>query len=303
MTHTIAQTTATRTTSTPITAMGTARAFTKDACSGTLMSVLDGAYGHPLKAEESASNPLAGGIVQQGYQCGQLWGASLAAGAQAYRTFGPGPRAEAAAMAASRRIVESFADLNNETNCLELTEMTDSDMTTVSGVLKYFVKGGPIRCGRMAVRFAPVALREIDAALAEEPAEVSSPCASCAAKLARRMGASEQHTVMAAGLAGGIGMSGGGCGALGAAIWITGLNNPDEKTGLTADGTRIGDVIDTFIKTTDHRFECAEIAGRRFAGIDDHATYLRDGGCSDLIEALANAASHDDSGDGERLVA
>ena len=42
------------------------------------------------------------------------------------------------------------------------------------------------------------------------------------------MGVSEMHTVMAAGLAGGIGLSGGACGALGAAIWINGMNDSQE---------------------------------------------------------------------------
>ncbi len=35
--------------------------------------------------------PLAGGIVGNGYQCGMIWGAALAAGAQAYRLLGTGP--------------------------------------------------------------------------------------------------------------------------------------------------------------------------------------------------------------------
>jgi hypothetical protein len=50
------------------------------------MSVVDGSFDHPLKLEEKATIPLAGGIVNQGYQCGMIWGATLAAGAQAYRS-------------------------------------------------------------------------------------------------------------------------------------------------------------------------------------------------------------------------
>lgn len=34
-------------------------------------------------------------------------------------------------------------------------------------------------------------------------------------------------------------------------------------------------------------FECSEIVGRKFEDIDDHAGYLREGGCSELIEVLA----------------
>ncbi len=54
------------------------------------MSVVDCSFDHPLKLEEEASIPLAGGIVNYGYQCGMLWGVTLAAGAQAYRLLGPG---------------------------------------------------------------------------------------------------------------------------------------------------------------------------------------------------------------------
>ena len=68
------------------------------------MSVVDDSFNHPLALEEHATMPLAGGIEQMGYQCGQLWGAALAAGAEAYRLFGPGPRAEAAAVIAAHVI-------------------------------------------------------------------------------------------------------------------------------------------------------------------------------------------------------
>ena len=58
------------------------------------MSVVDGSFGFPMRLEEGGVTPHAGGIMQYGYQCGMLWGAALAAGAQSYRLFGPGPKAE-----------------------------------------------------------------------------------------------------------------------------------------------------------------------------------------------------------------
>ncbi len=51
--------------------------------------------------------------------------------------------------------------------------------------------------------------------------------------------------------------------------------------------SRVGDTIDRFVKTADSKFECSEIVGRRFENIGDHAGYLRDGGCSEIIEVLA----------------
>ena len=253
-------------------------------CSETLINVLNRAFGHPMELEEHASMPLAGGIVQQGYQCGMLWGAVLAAGAQAYRLYGPGPKAEAAAMRAAQRLVESFSESQGNINCLELTE---TDWNKKSQAFKYLIKGGGIKCMRRVVGYAPEAFRVINEALSEVPDEVPSGPASCAAELARNMGASEMHAVMAAGLAGGIGMSGGACGALGAAIWITGMNNPEEKIGFNYKDTFAGRTIDRLLESSDHEMECSEITGRKFESIEDHAEYVRCGGCSKILEALA----------------
>jgi len=102
------------------------------------------------------------------------------------------------------------------------------------------------------------------------------------------MGVSDMHKVMAAGFAGGIGLSGGACGALGAAICIIGMNSIKEGAGkLDFMNPKAQDAIGRFIKCTDFEFECSKIVGRRFEDVDDHAAYLRDGGCSKIIEALA----------------
>src|SRR4030043_20459 len=87
------------------------------------MSVVDGSYDHPLKLEEEATASLAGGIMMYGYQCGMLWGAALAAGAQAYRLFGPGPQAETEALIAAQRLVEAFRARNKHINCSDIIEM------------------------------------------------------------------------------------------------------------------------------------------------------------------------------------
>ena len=248
------------------------------------MSVVDASFDHPLKLEERASAPLAGGIVQQGYQCGMLWGAALAAGAQAYRLHGPGPQAETAATIAAQRLVKSFRARNKDINCLEIT---DTDWQSKMQMAKFLIKGGPISCVRMAVEYAPEAYSQINSALSEEHIEAPSPPVSCAAMLAQKMGASDMHTVMAAGFAGGIGLSGGACGALGAAIWIIGMNSREERAFDLFKNPRIGDTIDRFLKCTDYEFECSEIVGRRFENIYDHSGHLRDGGCSEIVEVLA----------------
>jgi hypothetical protein len=227
---------------------------------------------------------LAGGIMGQGYQCGQLWGAALAAGGQAYQLFGPGPQAETAAVIAAQRLVETFRKRYKEINCLELTR---ADIKIPKQALKYLAKGGPIRCFSMTAGYASAALREINAALSEKPVEALSHPVSCAAVLAKKMGLSEVQTVMAAGLAGGIGLSGGACGALGAAIWIISLEESKEGLKFTYDNPKGSAAIERFLESSDYEFECSKIVGRKFEDIHDHAGYLRAGGCSKIIAALA----------------
>ncbi len=231
--------------------------------------------------------PFAGGIMQHGYQCGMIWGAALAAGAQAYRLLGPGPQAETKAIFAAQRLVESFRALNNNINCLEITDI-DKSSSTMQMIIYFLIKGGSIGCFRRATRYAQEAFNEINYALSETHIETPFPPVSCAAMLAKKMGLSEMHTVMVAGLAGGIGLCGGACGALGAAIWIIGMNSIKEGTGKIDFKNPIAlDAIDRFLKCTEYEFECSEIVGRRFENIDDHADYLRGGGCSKIIEVLA----------------
>ena len=229
--------------------------------------------------------PLAGGIMQRGYQCGMTWGATLAAGAEAFRLFGPGPQAETKAIEAAHRLVESFNTRNNHTNCLELT---NTEWQKPMQMLRYFIKGGPVRCCRMAVKYAPHALKEIDTVLSAKHIETPSPPVSCTALLAEKMGASKIHRVMTAGLAGGIGLSGGACGALGTAIWIIEMDSLEKGTGKTDfKNPRTLNAIDNFIQSTHSEFECSRIVGRKFENTDDHAGYLQEGGCSQIVDILS----------------
>jgi hypothetical protein len=250
------------------------------------MTVVDGSFDHPLALEEHATLPLAGGIEQMGFQCGQLWGAALAAGAQAYQLFGPGPQAEAAAVIAAQKLVQSFRTRYKSINCLEVIEL-DWKNAQAAQILKFFLKGGPIRCFSMTAGYARAASDEIAAALSDSHLEAPVAPVSCAVMLAQKMGASDLHTVIAAGLAGGIGLSGGACGALGAAIWLIEMNRVQGGTGkVEYNSPEATEAIDRFVQSTDVEFECSKIAGRKFENVSDHADYLRDGGCSKLIEAL-----------------
>lgn len=275
-----------------ITPIGTIRTFlTSDkACSGTLCNVINEAFGYPLIDEERAAMPFAGGIMQHGYQCGMIWGAALAAGAKSYRLFGSGPKAEANAIVAANRLLESFRSCTKHTDCVDITDI-DSTSSTMKMVSYFLLKGGSIKCCLLAAKYAPIAFREINIALSEGQNELPQTPVSCSAILARKMGLSDMHSVMVAGFAGGIGLSGGACGALGAAIWIIGLNSFREGSEkLIFKNPKALDTIDRFMKCTNYEFECANIVGRKFDNVGDHADYVCNGGCSEIIDTLAEAA-------------
>jgi hypothetical protein len=256
--------------------------------------VLDRAFEHPLELEENAAMPFAGGMMQYGYQCGMIWGATLSAGAEAHRRHGPGPEAETAAIRAAQRLVESFRTRHGEINCLEITDI-DRSASTWKMVNQFLIKGGTIGCLRMAGWYAPRAYDEINSALSEEAVEVPSSPVSCAAVLAREVVESDLHAGMVAGLAGGIGLCGGACGALGAALWILGLRIGKEEGRIGFRDPRGQELADRFLKHTEFEFECSKIVGRKFQDVADHAAYLREGGCSGLIQVLADAVTSADA--------
>lgn len=223
-----------------------------------------------------------------GHQCGMVWGATLAAGAQAYRLFGTGSQAEAKAMIAAQRVIESFRAQNKSADCREITGI-DMSSVTARMILRFLARTAPTgSCFGMAARYAPAAFSEINAALSEKHVEAPPAPVSCSAVLAQELGVSDMHIVMAAGLAGGIGLSGGACGALGAAIWIIGTRIIENGGTVSFRSPHASDPIARFKEYTGNEFECSRIVGRKFESIGDHAGYLRDGGCSQIIKLLAS---------------
>ena len=110
---------------------------------------------------------LAGGIMGSGYQCGMLWGGALAAGAQAYRLYGAGARAEVEALLASQKLVETFRARAKDINCAEITEL-EWKKSSRGQVVKFLARGGPIGCFRLAADYAQIAFDTINHALGDE---------------------------------------------------------------------------------------------------------------------------------------
>jgi hypothetical protein len=216
-----------------------------------------------------------------------LWGAVLGAGLQAYQRYGSGVHAETMSVIAAQKLVESFINYNKgEINCLEISELNFQGNIELKPLLKFFIKGGPVHCVNMAVKYGPLAFNDINAVFTDDIKEMPSPPVSCAALLAQKMGVSDLHTTMVAGFAGGIGLSGSGCGALGAAIWMNSLKSIHSGANNKSITTDAGNLINEFIKGTEYKLECSEIVGRKFTSVADHARYLQDGGCAEIIEFL-----------------
>jgi len=96
--------------------------------------------------------------------------------------------------------------------------------------------------------------------------------------------------ILGAGCAGGLGLRGGGYGALSAAIWMNMLkllrkgkwkpsfSDPDSEK-----------IIQIFYEATDYKMECHEICGKHFNTIDEHTEFINNGGCDKLINVLAQS--------------
>lgn len=266
----------------------TARDLLRVGCSGSLCRNLNMAFsGEDEATEVKAAAMLAGGILQHGYQCGMIWGASLAAGARAHALFGPGAQAEVSAIRASQALVDTFREKHGTINCLDITDI-DLNASGMKMFVYFVLKAGTIRCMHASGWYANRALRRISDVLGAPALPAPEPPVSCAAMLAERTGLSPRHRVMAAGFAGGIGLSGGACGALAASVWIKGMQlyrNPGTRVDFADPAVR--ELIDSFLPVTGYEFECDRIVGRRFESVEDHSAHLQAGGCRAILDALA----------------
>ena len=255
-------------------------------CSRTFFYILNREFGHPKEMEERAIDPLAGGILQHGYQCGMLWGASMAVGAEAFRRHKDLGKAIAVAIRATQCIMESF---ENRTKCIECEDFTKTDFKNKWSIAKYFFSGKFYSCFKLAEKWAPEAIKAAKEGLSLEPEYTQQPI-SCASEVVKKMGGTDEEIVMVAGFAGGLGLRGNGCGALSAAIWKTILElvrKENWKSSLSDPDSE--KIIKKFYEATDYEMECHKICGKRFNTIDEHTEFIKNGGCDKLINVLVQS--------------
>ena len=259
--------------------------LTKGTCSRAFFHILNREFGHMKELEESATDPLAGGILQQGYQCGMLWGASMAVGAEALRRHKDIGTATAAAIKATQHLVKSF---EKRAKCIDCEDFTKTDFKNKWNFAKFMFSGKFLSCFKLTEQWAPEAIEAAHEGLKLELSDTNLPAMSCASEAIRIMGGSEEEMAIVAGFAGGLGLNGSGCGALSAVIWKTILEliKKDEwKSSLSDPDTE--KIINRFYEETDYEMACHKICGKRFETIDEHTEFIKNGGCKKLIDVLA----------------
>jgi len=268
-----------------VTEKNTKKVFKKlGTCSQTYFYLLNREFGHPKEIEERASDPFAGGIMQKGHQCGMLWGASLAVGAESFRRFDDYGKATAMAIAATQHLIYSFANRAKNINCRDITNI---DLTNKFGILRLILFKART-CLNIAGKWTQEAIQSAKEGLTNEQDDLPKLPISCASEVAKKMGASDEEIVTVAGLAGGLGLSGNACGALGAAIWMKSLASRRNQNGKSAHSNpETKKILKAFYEATDSEVRCDKITGKCFRTIKEHTEFIENGGCEKLINILA----------------
>lgn len=240
-------------------------------------------------------DPMAGGLMNQGHQCGMLWGAALAAGAEACRRHEDKKEAMAVALQAVQHILESFKERTGTVNCREIIGI---DISKTMGMMRFIirttfqgVKNNP--CFRLAEDWAPEAVQAAAEGTAGSTARPPGPGLNCASEVVRKMGGTDSEQVMVAGFAGGLGLGGNACGALSAAIWMRTLEWCRENPGKNPpyfNNRPAKKILRHFNHTTGGEMICHRICGKKFEDVPDHSEFIKSGGCAPLIDELAKGA-------------
>ena len=176
-----------------------------------------------------------------------LWGASMAVDAEALRRVNNTDLAAGSAIKATQYVLESF---KSRANTIECEEITNCNWSNKWSIVKYFISGKMFICFNLASKWAPEVIDAAYKSLELDQSDIPSPCFSCASELKKKMGGTDEEIVMVAGFAGGLGLSGSGCGALAAATWKTILELVKMDSGkYTLNDPVTEGIINTFYQT------------------------------------------------------
>lgn len=268
-------------------------------CSEASFTTHNRCAGIEAPLEEQASHLLSGGMMHQGNACGLLSGAVLSAGLQAARRFDDDATRSAATLHAAVRLAEAYPEISGAINCREITGQS---VITLREKAQYMREGKARQCGRLLMNWANRTDALIDEALTEfEGCDPSPSCANCAVETLKRLASDDElarsGSTYVAGLAGGVGLLGRSCAALTVGILALTLRHYAARRFQRRDSRVLGTLhelgLARFRKRPARLLEefkleigsdlCSEIVGRPFTSPNDHASFIAEGGCRDVI--------------------
>jgi hypothetical protein len=270
------------------------------ACSEVHFTLLNRGANIEMETEEQASHGLCGGVLGQGYVCGQLLGAALATAVRAQKRFRDPEIAGAATLLATCRLADEFHSVAGALDCREIIE---GSLTTMFEKIKYVASGKPQLCRKNAVEWAPLAHKLIDKILGEFDAKTLKEEPANRAMKTMCALSFEKDAVLAAGFVGGVGLKGNACGALTAGIFALRLRFYRERSGRRdspvkallqeasfghTSSTAATPLLDAF-RGKYETLLCSKLAARTFKSIDGHSHFIAEGGCCDLINSVVQA--------------
>jgi hypothetical protein len=268
-------------------------------CSEASFTTHNRCAGIEAPLEEQASHLLSGGMMHKGNACGLLSGAVLSAGLQAVRRFDDDATRSAATLHAAVRLAEAYPESSGAVDCREITGQS---VVTLREKVQYVREGKARRCGRLLMKWASRADSLIDEALTEfEGCDASPSCTNCAVETFKRIASDDElarsGSTYVAGLAGGVGLLGRSCAALTLGIVVLTLRQYAARRSQRRDSRFLGSLhelgLARFRRQPARLLEefkldfgsdlCSEIVGRPFTSPQDHASFIAEGGCREVI--------------------
>jgi hypothetical protein len=217
-----------------------------------------------------------------------LWGSALAIGAKSYRSTKDVHKASALAILTTQKMMGSFIEKTNTVSCKEITGCSmDNFFGMTTYMIKVLLQGmNNSICFNLAEDWYPEAIKSSNEGVSQKLDTLPDQTVNCASEVVKRMGGTEKEMAMVAGFAGGMGLSGNGCGALSAAIWKCSLEWVKEHPGKSAFGNKPAKkILKNFKKITNSEIVCQKICDRNFSSINDHSEFIQNGGCSGIIQS------------------
>lgn len=259
----------------------------KKNCSPAMFNIISAEFGTPDNITERATAIFAGGVALQGHQCGLLWGTALAVGHKIASVAETPEQAIGQTLKTCQRLANALKCQTDNINCKTIINTDLSKQTEIS----HFLDGADaVKCFKIADLWAPEAVHIAHKSLLVESITYPDDCRSCATRVVRKMGGSLKESLTVAGLAGGLGLSGNMCGALGAALWYKALkwlqDNPTEKHYPFAQTQKD---LNKCLEFSNGKFLCPTLSGHRFRTLEQHRNFIAEGGCNKWIDILAEA--------------